>query len=92
VVALEGATLGAVAAVLYRGKRERLWPALIAAVIAGRAMALGASWILARYFGLPPALASAAMLIQGAPGLLLQLIVVPLVVRALASRRGILFS
>lgn len=92
VVALEGATLGAVAAAIYRGKRQRLWPALIAAVIAGRAMALGASWILARHFGLPPALASVAMLIQGAPGVLLQLIVVPLVVRALASRRGILFS
>jgi hypothetical protein len=32
------------------------------------------------------------MLVQGAPGVLLQLVVVPLVVRALASRRGILFS
>lgn len=92
VVALEGATLGAVAAAVYGGKRERLWPALIAAVLAGRAMALAASWTLARYFGLPPALASAAMLVQGAPGVLLQLVVVPLVVRALASRRGILFS
>jgi hypothetical protein len=92
VVALEGATLGAVAAAVYRGRRERLWPALITAVVAGRAVALGASWILARYVGLPPALASAAMLIQGAPGVLLQLVVVPLVVRALASRRGILFS
>jgi predicted membrane protein len=92
VVALEGATLGAVAAVIYRGKRQRLWPALIAAVVAGRVMALASSWILARYFGLPPALASTAMLIQGAPGVVLQLLVVPLVVRALGSRRGILFS
>jgi len=92
VVALEGATLGAVAAAVYRGKRERLWPSLIAAVVAGRAAALGSSWILARYFGLPPALASVAMLVQGTPGVLLQLAVVPLVVRALGARRGILFS
>ncbi|MCE5310049.1 MAG: hypothetical protein LLG20_20635 [Acidobacteriales bacterium] len=92
VVALEGATLGAVAAAVYRGKRERLWPALIAAIVAGRAVALGSSWLLARCFGLPPALASVAMLIQGAPGVLLQIAVVPLAVRALGARRGILFS
>jgi hypothetical protein len=91
-VALEGATLGAVAAAIYRGKRQRLWPALISAVLAGRMMALASGWVLARHFGLPPALASTAMLIQGAPGVLLQLIVVPLVVRSLALRRGILFS
>ncbi len=92
VVALEGATLAGVAAAIYRGQPARLWPALVAAVIAGRAMAFAASWTLARYFGLPPALASAAMLLQGAPGVALQLLVVPPAVRALAARRGILFS
>lgn len=91
VVALEGAVLGGVASLIYRRGAGRLWPALIAAVCCGRLAALGASWVLARWFGLPPALASAAMLVQGLPGVILQLAVVPIVVRALAKRGGSLF-
>jgi hypothetical protein len=53
-------------------------------------MAFAASWTLPRYFGLPPALASGGhVVLQGAPGVALQLLVVPrrfaLGLRAVAS-------
>ena len=92
VVALAGAALGGAASLLYRRGAGRLWPALIAAVCCGRLTALGASWVLARWFGLPAALASAAVLLQGLPGVVLQLAVAPIVVRALAKRGGPLFG
>ena len=90
-VSLEGAVLGGVAALLYRPRR-RLWPALATAIICGRLAAWGATWVLARVFSLPPQVASVAMLVQGIPGVLLQLAVVPVVVSQLSRRGGILFA
>jgi len=87
----EGALMAGVAAALYRVSRPRIWPALIAAIICGRAAYVALAWFAARWFGLPPAMASLASLMQGLPGIALQLAVIPLVVRALARRRSILF-
>ncbi len=91
-MSLEGAILGGVSALLYRGRPSRLWPALIAALICGRSAGFAATWLLARAFHLPAVLAVTAMAIQGLPGILLQLTVVPLVVRQIQRRRGILFA
>lgn len=91
-MSIEGAVLGGVAAALYRGRRRRLWIALLAAIALGRGSALATTFLLARLFSLPPAFASAAVLVQGLPGVALQVAVVPLVVAALSRRRGILFS
>jgi hypothetical protein len=89
-LSLEGALAAGVAAVLYRVSR-RVWLALIAAMVCGRAASFVLTWFAARWFGLPPAMASLASLMQGLPGIALQLAVIPLVVRALARRRSILF-
>ena len=89
-MAFEGAVLGGVAAAVFRGKPGRLWPALISAILAGRLAGFAAAWVLARIFGLPTAFASIAMLVQGIPGVLLQLVVVPLTVRQLRRSRNIL--
>jgi len=60
-------------------------------ILCGRMMAFGLSWFLARLFELPPAFASVAVLIQGLPGVALQLAVVPPVIKRLARREGNLF-
>lgn len=92
VLSAEAMTLAGVAGSLYCLTGRRVWPSLIPAIGCGRLTAFGLSWLLARQFDLPPALSSAAILIQGLPGVALQLLVVPLVLRALAGRRGILFQ
>ncbi len=91
-MSLEGAVLGGLAALLYRGNRARLWTALLAAILAGRASSLAGTWILAQLLHLPPRLTTAAALLQGLPGVVLQLTVVPLVVRQISRRRSLLFS
>ncbi len=89
-MACEGAVLGSVAALLYRRGKGPLWLALVAAMAAGRGTALAVSYLLAKQFGLPPAFASLAMLVQGLPGVALQIAVVPVVVRGLRRRSGLL--
>jgi len=90
-LSVEGALAAGVAAALYRASR-RIWLALLVAIVCGRAVSLVLIWFAARWFGLPPAMASLGALVQGLPGIALQLAVIPLVVRALARRRGILFN
>jgi hypothetical protein len=91
-MSIECAVLGGTAAAIYRGRPSRLWCALIAAILLSRATSLGAAWLLARAFHLPATLVTAATLAQGLPGVLLQLAVVPLVMRQTQRRRGLLFN
>jgi hypothetical protein len=91
-MSLECAVLAGTAAALYRGRPSRLWYALIAAILLGRSTSLGATWALAQLLHLPAAVVTGAVLAQGLPGVLLQLAVVPLVVRQTARRRGLLFN
>jgi len=92
VLSAEAMVLAGLAGFLYRATKRRLLPSLITAITCGRLTAFVLSWLLARQFELPPALTSAAILIQGLPGVGLQLLVVPLVLRALAGRKGALFQ
>jgi len=91
-MSIECAVLGGTAAAIYRGRPKRLWCALIAAILLSRATSLGATWLLARAFQLPATIVTAATLAQGLPGVLLQLAVVPLVMRQTHRRRGLLFN
>jgi len=91
-MALEGAVLGGVAAALYRGREKRLWWTLVAAILLGRATSFACSWAIASALHLPRKLTTIASLLQGAPGVLLQLVVVPLVVRQASRRRSLLFN
>lgn len=92
VVASEGAVLAGVAAAIYRNRPERRWAALLSAIAAGRLVAATVTWFLAETFSLPAGVSSAAVLLQGAPGVVLQLVVVPVVLAHLSRRRGILFQ
>jgi hypothetical protein len=91
VVSAEGAVLAGVSSAFYGQGKHRLWPALIAAITCGRASAFALMWLLARAFSLPPALASVSSILQGLPGVALQLAVVPAVLRLLSKRKGPLF-
>ena len=91
-MSLECAVLAGTAAAIYRGRPSRLWYALITAILLGRATSLGATWLIAQLLHLPATIVTAAALVQGLPGVLLQLAVVPLVVRQTIRRRGLLFN
>jgi hypothetical protein len=86
VVSAEAAVLGGTAATLRGG--SSVWLALIPAVLAGRVTSFALTWILARAFDLPPALASVTRTLEGIPGVALQLAVVPAVLHLLSKRRG----
>jgi len=91
IMSVEGMVLGGVAALVYRAGGRRVWPALVAAVVCGRAAAFALTWILASSFRLPPGMTSAAVLLGGLPGVALELAVVPLALRALSKRDSLLF-
>jgi hypothetical protein len=90
-MSVEGAVLGGAAAAVYRRGRGNLWAALAAAVVLGRASAAALSWLAASWFHLPPLLTGVAVILQGLPGTVLQLVLVPLLMRSLAARKGLLF-
>jgi len=90
VMSIECALMAAAAAVIYRFSKPRIWPALVVAVVLDRMVSATLMWLMAGRFGLPPAVISAASLIQGLPGVALQLVVVPLIVRGLRARKGML--
>ncbi len=92
IVSVEGAVLGGVAALVYARGRRSVWQALIPAAVAGRAVSFGMTWLVASALGLPPAPTAVAGTLQGLPGVALQLVTIPLVLRALASRRSILLE
>jgi hypothetical protein len=90
VMSIECALMAAAAATVYRLSRPRIWPALIVAMAVDRLASAALMWFIAGRFGLPPAVISLASLAQGLPGIALQLVVVPLAVRGLRARKGIL--
>jgi hypothetical protein len=91
VVSLEGAVMAAVASALYVHLRRAVWLALLPAVVAGRVVSFAAVWLLAEWFALPPAFAATASILQGLPGVALQVTVIPLVLEMLRRRPGLLF-
>lgn len=92
IVSMQAAVMAGFASILWRQGGRKLWFALIPAVIAGRLTTLVLTWLLARLFSLPPALSAGAQTLEGLPGAALQLAVIPIVLRALRSRRSPLFG
>ncbi len=85
----EGAVLAGVAALTAR---LPLPLSVALAVAAGRATALAGAYAAAAWLELPPGFASLALLVQGLPGIVLQLVVTPLAVAALRRRGGLLLD
>ncbi|MCS7044070.1 MAG: hypothetical protein NZR01_14885 [Bryobacteraceae bacterium] len=89
IMSLEGFVLASAAAAT---RRLPLPVSVPMAVLAGRAAALAGAWTAAAWLDLPPAFASLAMILQGLPGVVLQLLVTPVAVAALRRRGGLLFD
>jgi len=89
IMSAEGFVLATAAAAT---RRLPLVASVAIAVACGRAAALGGAWLAAAWLDLPPGFASLAMLAQGLPGVVLQLVVTPLAVEALRLRGGVLLD
>ncbi|MFB3855223.1 MAG: hypothetical protein ACE148_15565 [Vicinamibacterales bacterium] len=92
VMSAEAAVMAGTAAAVFALTGGRVWPALIAGVVLGRATMVLLTWLVAGSFGLPATFSAAASLAQGAPGVVLQCAVVPAVLGRLRARRGPLFQ
>jgi hypothetical protein len=91
-MSVEMALLSAMVSFLFRLAAPRIWPAVIGGVIFNRLTSLVLTYYLAGWFGLPSKLISLANFAQGLPGIALQLIVLPLIVKTFQKRKGLLFS
>lgn len=91
-MSLELALLSALVAFLFRATAPRIWPAIIGGILFDRLLSLLLTYYLAGWFGLPSKLVSLLALAQGLPGVVLQLAVLPLLLKILQKRKGLLFS
>ena len=86
VMAVEGAVMAAVASLLHRRRGWDVYRAAVAAVALERAAMVLLVMALAPLFGLPGRLAALGTLVQGLPGVVLLLTVVPFLVGRLEKR------
>lgn len=92
VLSVEAGVSAGLAAAIYRQGRGPLWIAVMAAVAASRLAGFGLSYVLASAVNLPPAFASAAMLVQSLPGVALMLAAAPAAATWARRRGGPLFE
>lgn len=91
VMSCEGAVLAGTASILFRLTRLRIWPALISAIVLSRTTNFLLMWALATVFHLPRTITATAAMVEGLPGVILQFILIPIVLRGLQQRRSMLF-
>lgn len=92
IMSIEGIVLAGTASLLFRVLNRRVWPALLAAIVADRTIAFLLTWAMASRFGISPRIAAFGTFVEALPGVALQIGVVPLVIRALRQRRGLLLD
>lgn len=88
----ELATYGIVSSFLYRDLKWRIYPALFGAMVSGRITSIIATWLItAGILGMPFSLAKVmtALFITGLPGILIQLILIPGLVKLVEGQRGL---
>lgn len=84
---VEGLALAGVSSYLYRRKKCALWVSLTAAILAERFVLVAAIFLVVPLFNLPPKMFSVVALTMSIPGIVLQLVLVPLLV-ILIDRSG----
>lgn len=92
VMSCEGAVMAGAASVVFRAARRRVWPALLCGIALGRAVGFALTGFFAAQFHLPGALAASTVLLEGLPGVILQLIFIPIAIKGLQQRRSLLFD
>jgi len=78
--------LGAIPALVYRSWRMGLWPALIAGIVVSRFVNFGMHVCMAEFFHIPGITWGVINLVTGIPGLVLQLVTIPVVIPLLEKR------
>jgi len=85
---VELAVLGGLASVLYFRARWNLWLSMIVTVVVTRLVSFLLHVMVAELFNIPGVVYGLASFIFGLPGIVIQLLVVPIVVRSVERRYG----
>jgi len=86
IILFELILLALVISILHVHLRRPVWFTLIAAIILDRLLLYGIITLLAGWINLDPALFSATMVLAGLPGIILQLLVIPVAVRLIKQK------
>ncbi len=86
IMSCEGAALAGVAALCYRRWGMGLWPSLLLAIAAERLVMVILMLVLSEAFQLMTGVVVTAKVAAGVPGIVLQIVLVPYVVRRLEAR------
>lgn len=92
VMSAEALTMAAVAGTVYRFSRGRVLPALFAGIASDRVMSFAMTMLLSPLFHLPAKVVAIGAFVHGVPGVVLQLAVIPLVLKGIGKRRSVLFG
>jgi len=85
---MELAILALIPSILYRRFGMNLYVVLITTLFVNRLVVLGLRFIVAEVFTIPGMIYGLAVTLSGIPGILVQVVVVPIVVRAIEKRYG----
>jgi LytS/YehU family sensor histidine kinase len=86
ILCIEGFTLGLVSAIFYRMKKFSPWLCVLIALLVERIILILVIFLVIPLFGLPPQVFSIGILVTSMPGIILNLILVPLLVKLLKQR------
>jgi len=86
IMMLEGFFLAGLPVLLYQRFKISLWPTLITTILVDRLLLLGSVLVVAKWLDLPEKIWGAASLIEGIPGVLLILLLVPPLVKKMNTR------
>lgn len=92
VMSAESLAMATVASMIHRWRRNWVFPALVGGVVADRLVSFALTLELSSRFGLPAKLVAIGVFVRALPGVALQLVVIPLVLRGLKQRRSVLFG
>jgi hypothetical protein len=92
IMSIGGILLTGTASLLFRMLNHRIWPPLLGAIAANRAVSFLLPWAMASRFGISPKNAAFGTLVEALPGIALQIAVVPFVICALQRRTSVLIN
>ncbi len=88
-MSVEGAVTSGLASYCYHQQQLRFWPSLILAVVAQRIARVVMLWLILPLFGLPVRALSLADFAYSVPGVILQIVLVPVVFKLLEKSKPI---
>jgi hypothetical protein len=87
-MAIELAILALIPSIFYRRFGMNLYGVLLVTLLVNRFLVLGLRFVVAEFFNIPGMIYGLGISLSGLPGIAVQIIVVPMVVRTIESRFG----